>query len=130
MTEGSETSSPAGDDHLEQARRDKLHRWRDEYGVEPYGRRVDGLIPLAEARSRFDKDAHEAFTLSKEQAKADPAAPITDDRPRVRGKGSAIFVHLARPGYTPTEGCIAFSRADLLAVLAVLRRGTTFLVTR
>ncbi|MHC4588145.1 MAG: hypothetical protein ACYTAQ_02135 [Planctomycetota bacterium] len=44
MSEGAGASSPdGGDDHLEQARRDKLRRWRDEYGVEPYGRRVDGL---------------------------------------------------------------------------------------
>jgi|SRR5688572_10862131 len=39
-----------------------------------------------------------------------------NDRPRVKGKGSAIFVHLARPGYTPTAGCIALSRTDLLAL--------------
>ena len=36
-----------------------------------------------------------------------------NDRPRVRGKGSAIFMHLARPGYAPTAGCIALSRRDL-----------------
>lgn len=53
-----------------------------------------------------------------------------NDRPRIRGKGSAIFVHLAREGYTPTEGCIALSRRDLLAVLAELRRDTAFLIMR
>jgi len=53
-----------------------------------------------------------------------------NDRPRIKGKGSAIFVHLARPCYAPTEGCIAFSRRDLLAVLAEIRCGTTFLVMR
>jgi L,D-peptidoglycan transpeptidase YkuD (ErfK/YbiS/YcfS/YnhG family) len=53
-----------------------------------------------------------------------------NDRPRIKGRGSAIFVHLARPSYTPTEGCIAFSRGDLLAVLAEIRRGTAFVVTR
>lgn len=40
-----------------------------------------------------------------------------NDRPRVKGKGSAIFLHLARPGYTPTEGCVALSRHDLLMLL-------------
>ncbi|MGE5265755.1 MAG: L,D-transpeptidase family protein [Deltaproteobacteria bacterium] len=44
-------------------------------------------------------------------------------RPRIRGRGSAIFMHVARPGYQPTEGCIALRRADLLQLLAVLRRG-------
>lgn len=40
-----------------------------------------------------------------------------NDRPRVRGRGSAVFIHLAKPGYTPTEGCIALSRPDFLALL-------------
>jgi L,D-peptidoglycan transpeptidase YkuD (ErfK/YbiS/YcfS/YnhG family) len=38
--------------------------------------------------------------------------------PVVRGRGSAIFLHLARPDYGPTEGCVALARADLLALLA------------
>lgn len=41
-----------------------------------------------------------------------------NDRPVVRGRGSAIFLHLARPDWTPTEGCIALDRTGLLAVLA------------
>jgi L,D-peptidoglycan transpeptidase YkuD (ErfK/YbiS/YcfS/YnhG family) len=53
-----------------------------------------------------------------------------NDRPRIRGRGSAIFMHLARDGYTPTEGCVALSRRDLLAVLAEIKSGTTVLITR
>ena len=51
-----------------------------------------------------------------------------NDRPRVRGKGSAIFVHLARPGFTPTDGCIALTRHDLIMLLADLRAGSTIAV--
>ena len=40
-------------------------------------------------------------------------------RPRIRGRGSAIFLHLGRPGLPATEGCIALRRADLLRLLAV-----------
>ena len=40
-----------------------------------------------------------------------------DDPPR-RGEGSAIFLHLARADYAPTEGCFALARADLLVLLA------------
>lgn len=40
-----------------------------------------------------------------------------NDDPVVPGKGSAIFLHLARPDFTPTEGCVALKRDDLLAVL-------------
>ena len=28
-------------------------------------------------------------------------------RPRVAGRGSAVFIHAARPGFAPTAGCIA-----------------------
>jgi L,D-peptidoglycan transpeptidase YkuD (ErfK/YbiS/YcfS/YnhG family) len=44
--------------------------------------------------------------------------------PRVRGLGSAIFMHVARPGYTPTEGCIALKRGDLQKLLARVRPGS------
>ena len=41
-----------------------------------------------------------------------------NDAPVVRGRGSAIFLHIARPAYAPTAGCIALAPADLLAVLS------------
>jgi L,D-peptidoglycan transpeptidase YkuD (ErfK/YbiS/YcfS/YnhG family) len=42
-----------------------------------------------------------------------------NDQPVVRGLGSAIFLHLARPDYSPTEGCIALALPDLRAILAM-----------
>src|SRR5262249_3280204 len=33
-------------------------------------------------------------------------------RPRVAGRGSAVFVHLARPGFRPTAGCVALPPAS------------------
>jgi L,D-peptidoglycan transpeptidase YkuD (ErfK/YbiS/YcfS/YnhG family) len=53
-----------------------------------------------------------------------------NDRPRIKGKGSAIFLHLARLGLTPTDGCIALTRRDLLAVLAEARPGSEIWVVR
>lgn len=44
--------------------------------------------------------------------------------PRVQNLGSAIFLHIARPGYQATEGCIAFRERDLRRLLARMRRGT------
>src|SRR5262247_2945956 len=45
-------------------------------------------------------------------------------RPRVAGRGSAVFVHVARPNRSPTAGCVALSASDLRRLLARLRRGT------
>ena len=39
-------------------------------------------------------------------------------RPRVAGRGSAVFVHVARSGYAPTAGCVAL-KADALLRLIV-----------
>lgn len=39
-------------------------------------------------------------------------------RQRRRGAGSAIFFHLARSGFQPTEGCIAVTRLALTRILA------------
>jgi L,D-peptidoglycan transpeptidase YkuD (ErfK/YbiS/YcfS/YnhG family) len=30
-------------------------------------------------------------------------------RPRIAGRGSAVFVHVARPGFQPTAGCVALA---------------------
>ena len=41
-----------------------------------------------------------------------------EGEPIARGRGSAIFLHLARPGLAPTEGCIALPESALRALLA------------
>jgi L,D-peptidoglycan transpeptidase YkuD (ErfK/YbiS/YcfS/YnhG family) len=51
-----------------------------------------------------------------------------NDAPVVQGKGSAIFMHLARPDYAATAGCIALARNDLLAAIQQLRRGDRLVV--
>jgi L,D-peptidoglycan transpeptidase YkuD (ErfK/YbiS/YcfS/YnhG family) len=40
-----------------------------------------------------------------------------NDQPVVPGRGSAIFLHLARPGYAPTAGCVALAKEDMLRLL-------------
>lgn len=40
-----------------------------------------------------------------------------NDQPVVRGKGSAVFIHVAAPNYRKTRGCIAFSKTHLLEIL-------------
>lgn len=41
-------------------------------------------------------------------------------RPRVRGRGSAVFIHVARPGFRPTAGCVALETNALRRLLARL----------
>jgi L,D-peptidoglycan transpeptidase YkuD (ErfK/YbiS/YcfS/YnhG family) len=46
-----------------------------------------------------------------------------NDDPPVAALGSAIFLHLARPDFSGTEGCVALARPDLLALLAAAEPG-------
>jgi L,D-peptidoglycan transpeptidase YkuD (ErfK/YbiS/YcfS/YnhG family) len=45
-------------------------------------------------------------------------------RPRVAGRGSAVFIHVAREGFLPTAGCVALSVSDLRKLIGRLGRGT------
>ncbi len=51
-----------------------------------------------------------------------------NDAPPVPNLGSAIFLHVAKPGYLPTEGCVALTLPDLLALLAACDTATTILI--
>ena len=46
-----------------------------------------------------------------------------NDDPPIPGLGSAIFLHVAKPDYAPTEGCVALDREDLKALLAIAGLG-------
>lgn len=49
-------------------------------------------------------------------------------RPRVRGRGSAVFIHLARPAYAPTAGCVALNGRDLRILLQRLSPKTRIII--
>jgi L,D-peptidoglycan transpeptidase YkuD (ErfK/YbiS/YcfS/YnhG family) len=53
-----------------------------------------------------------------------------NDDPPVPGAGSAVFLHVARPDYAPTEGCVALALPDLLDVLRQARPGDSLIVSQ
>ncbi|HET6971513.1 MAG TPA: L,D-transpeptidase family protein [Phenylobacterium sp.] len=46
-----------------------------------------------------------------------------NDDPPVPGRGSAIFLHVCKPGYPPTAGCVAIARPELEELLHRARPG-------
>jgi L,D-peptidoglycan transpeptidase YkuD (ErfK/YbiS/YcfS/YnhG family) len=73
------------------------------------------------------KVSHER--LWREDAIYDVLIPTThNQRPRIRGIGSAIFLHLARPGYAATEGCVAINLADLRRMIPRLSPNATLFI--
>ena len=37
--------------------------------------------------------------------------------PRIKGRGSAVFLHLARPDFSPTAGCVSMTQSAMLRLL-------------
>ena len=73
-------ASAKPNDQLLADRRRKLERLRDEFGVDPYGHRLDGVTDLAAAAARYDGAADLAH-------KEDPQR---DERPVVRVAGRVM----------------------------------------
>jgi L,D-peptidoglycan transpeptidase YkuD (ErfK/YbiS/YcfS/YnhG family) len=44
------------------------------------------------------------------------------------GRGSAVFIHIARPGLAPTAGCVALARNDLLRLVGRLSHKTRIII--
>jgi L,D-peptidoglycan transpeptidase YkuD (ErfK/YbiS/YcfS/YnhG family) len=49
-------------------------------------------------------------------------------RPRVAHRGSAVFIHVARPGFAPTAGCIALRQRDLRYLVGRIDRNTRIFI--
>ena len=86
--------------------------WCDAPQDPAYNRPVTLPYPASAERMWRDDDVYDLVVILGH-----------NDDPVVPGAGSAIFLHLARPDYGPTEGCVALARADLEALLASAQPG-------
>jgi len=51
-----------------------------------------------------------------------------NDSPPISENGSAIFIHIARPNYSSTAGCIALAKPDILKLLKEINKDTLICV--
>ena len=78
----------------------------------------------APANNHYNRPVRLPFGASHEKLwREDPVYDVIvtldhNDSPAVAGQGSAVFIHIARPEYEGTEGCIALARKDLFEILA------------
>ena len=96
---------------------DPLDGWCDDPGHPDYNRPVRLPFPAS----------HEE--LWREDGVYDVVVVLGhNDDPVVPGAGSAVFMHVAKPGYEPTAGCVALALPDLLRLLAACGPGDAILV--
>ena len=99
----------AGGVPLEPMRRDQ--GWCEDPASPRYNRPV--RLPAADCTDRMWREDHLydlTFVLDQNFTR------------RAKGRGSAIFFHLARPGLTPTAGCVAIAEADMRRLAPRLAR--------
>jgi L,D-peptidoglycan transpeptidase YkuD (ErfK/YbiS/YcfS/YnhG family) len=48
--------------------------------------------------------------------------------PRIQGRGSAVFLHLARDNFGPTAGCVSMTKSAMLRLLARLGPDTKIVI--
>jgi L,D-peptidoglycan transpeptidase YkuD (ErfK/YbiS/YcfS/YnhG family) len=103
-------------------RADRVHPPRCRVPIEPIAQN-DGWCddPLDKAYNRLIRlpyDAHHEALWRRDEIYDVVAVLGWNDAPVVKGRGSAIFLHLARQDYAPTEGCVALKLPDLERLLA------------
>ncbi|WP_245281478.1 L,D-transpeptidase [Rhizobium sp. AAP43] len=92
--------------------------------------RADMLWCDASRHPAYNRPVRAPFSASHEQLlRADELYDLVivmdwNIRMRKRGCGSAIFFHIARTGYTPTEGCVAIRPRDMQRLLPYLGTDT------
>jgi len=114
-------------------RRDRLQRPRTALPLRPI-RREDGWCDAPGDRN-YNRRVQLPYPASAENLwRSDNLYDVVvvldyNVRPRARNRGSAIFMHLARPDYAPTAGCIALQRPHLLRLLSRLVPGSAVTVS-
>lgn len=81
--------------------------WCDEPGHPEYNKLV--YQPFAASHEKLWRDDH-IYDVIVELG--------FNDAPVIPGIGSAIFIHISRPDYAPTQGCVAMPEPLLLQILA------------
>ncbi len=121
-------ATPTGDFPLRSAyyRPDRLRRPQTRLSLTPL-RPGDGWCDTTEDRN-YNRPIRHPYPVSAEEMwRADGLYDLVvvmgyNDRPRVKGRGSAVFMHVARPGMLPTEGCVALARPHLERLLQAVKR--------
>ena len=72
----------------------------DGWCEDPRDRRYNRPIRLPPARPATASPAPMRFTISSSRSTTTPGRAIA-------GRGSAVFIHVARPDFGPTAGCVA-----------------------
>jgi L,D-peptidoglycan transpeptidase YkuD (ErfK/YbiS/YcfS/YnhG family) len=94
---------------------------KDAWSEDPTERRYNQPIRI--------KDGEPGDRLMREDHLYDFIIEIDHNtRPRIAGRGSAVFLHLARDQFAPTAGCVGMTKSAMLQLLARIGRRTRIVI--
>jgi L,D-peptidoglycan transpeptidase YkuD (ErfK/YbiS/YcfS/YnhG family) len=93
--------------------------WCDDVSSGEYNKQID--LPSSYRHEKLHRDDHIYDVV---------CVLGFNDEPVVEGKGSAVFMHLSRENYTPTEGCVALSLEGMMTLLSRVSRDTVVTILR
>lgn len=96
---------------------DKNDGWCDSNFDANYNRAVK--LPYLKSAEKMQRDDH-LYDIG--------LIPDWNISSRVMNKGSAIFLHLKKGDYQPTQGCVAISRRDMERLLPHISRKTKLII--
>lgn len=96
---------------------EKLDGWCDDIHSDSYNQKVKFPFDLSAEHLYRNDDLYDIVCII--DYNLDPI---------IRGKGSAIFLHVASEDYSPTQGCIAIKKNELLQIAMKLDKNSEIII--
>ena len=95
----------------------KLDGWCDDINSDLYNQKIEFPFNLSAEHLYRNDDLYDIVCIIDYNL-----------NPIIRGKGSAIFLHVASEDYSPTQGCIALKKEELIQIAIKLDKGSTITI--
>ena len=92
---------------------EKRDGWCDDINSELYNQKIIFPYELSAENLYRDDDLYDLICIIDYNL-----------NPIIKGKGSAIFLHVASSDYSPTHGCVAIKKDELIEIAMKLNRGS------
>ena len=95
----------------------KLDGWCDDVNSNLYNQKIEFPFNLSAEHLYRNDDLYDIVCIIDYNL-----------NPIIKGKGSAIFLHVASDDYSPTQGCVAIKKDELLQIAMKLDRSSTIVI--
>ncbi len=95
----------------------KLDGWCDDINSDLYNQKIEFPFELSAEHLYRNDDLYDVVCIIDYNL-----------NPIIQGKGSAIFLHVATEDYSPTQGCVAVKKDELLQIAMKLDKSSTITI--